>query len=131
MQAKWMNTNAAAAAQMLEITDKMILEMSNGEVTHPHYDDEEDNVNGSLSDPDIFGVYRDDCAAMGHISLPSPIINIQYLSGTRPILPRLLHISRLEIRKIVYSGHYIIIEPGTSGMPYKHLLSINEYMEGD
>ena len=44
---------------MLEITDEMILDMSNGEVLYPAPCDDDDPIQGSMTDPLIFGETRD------------------------------------------------------------------------
>ena len=59
MNSRWMNTNVSTAAEMTEVTDEMILDMSNGEVLYPAPCDEDDLIHGSMTDPVIFGEMAD------------------------------------------------------------------------
>ena len=126
MNTRWMNTYVATAAQMLDVTDEMILEFSNGEVTLPAPNSEEEPVEGSTNDPTIFGSINEEAALMGHITLSLPIVNIQYLFGSRPILPRILGISRKDIEKIIYYSYYVVIDPKGSDATYKKIMDEKE-----
>lgn len=126
MIARWMNTNVSTAAEMLEVTDEMILEMSNGEVLHPAPLEEDDPYKNSMTDSSIFGKMNEDKSWMGHIELPVPIVNIQYLFGTRPILPRLLKIPRHDLESVVYCSSFIVTEPGDSDASYKQVVSVED-----
>ena len=83
MNSRWMNTNVSTAAEMLEVTDDMILDISNGEVLYPAPCDDDDPCQDSMTDPMIFGELDNDDALMGHIHLPYPVVNIQYLFGDK------------------------------------------------
>ena len=126
MIARWMNTNVSTAAEMLEVTDKMILEMSNGEVKFPAPLDENDPYKNSMTDSAIFGKMNEDKSWMGHIELPVPIVNIQYLFGTRPILPRLLKIPRHDLESVVYYSSFIVTEQGNSDAVYKQVVPVED-----
>lgn len=124
MITRWMNTNVSTAAEMLEVTDEMILEMSNGEVLHPAPLEEDDPYTNSMTDSAIFGKMNQDKSWMGHIELPIPIVNIQYLFGTRPILPRLLKIPRHDLESVVYYSSFIVTDPEDSDAAYKQVVSV-------
>lgn len=126
MHSRWMNTNVSTAAEMLEVTDKMILEMSNGEVMYPAPYEETDPYQGSMTDSAIFGKMDSDEALMGHLQLPVPIVNIQYFFGTRPVLPRLLGIPRRDLESIVYYSSYVVVDPGDSDAVYKQIIPIDD-----
>ena len=91
------------AIQMLEVTDEKIQKWSDGEVTWPgkRLGDKD-----SLLDPEIFGVLGMLSTRMGHINLPVPVVNVQYLYGKRPILPELLGMSRTEVELFAYGSLY-------------------------
>lgn len=127
MHARWMNTNVEIAAGMLDVTDEKIQEFSNGEVVFPSPYDEGDPVHGSMNDPKIFGELGTKEPLMGHIELPIPIVNIQYLFGSNPVLPRIIGIARKDIEKIVYYGAYVVTEPDGIGSTYKQILEEKEY----
>ena len=84
---KWYNTDAAEMSAMVGITDEMIRSHSNGEVNNVYIGDEEDedeSPKGSLEDTDIFGDIEEESLLMGHIELPVPVLNVQYLFGRAP-----------------------------------------------
>lgn len=129
MHKRWINTHVATATEMVDITDETIQEFSNGEVIFPAPCDEKDPVQGTMTDPTIFGKPEDEEPLMGHIVLPVPIVNIQYLFGSNPILPRILGISRKNIEQIVYHGSYVVISPKETRVSYKQVLDKMEYKE--
>ena len=125
----WMNTNAATAAAMTEVTDHTIREWSNGEVTIPMvYADDEPR--GTVMDTGIFDTVSNDCMKMGHIELPLPVTNIQYIRGTKPIMARRLGLSLRDLEKVVHFSEYIVVDPGTPDLEYKSLISIKDYDAG-
>lgn len=128
MNTKWMNTNVALLSEMIDVSDEKILSASNGEVTHPAPLDEEDQYQGSMNDSAIFGALgnEDTHTLMGHIALPVPLVNIQYLYGKRPILPRILNISRSDLTKIIHYSAYVVIDPKDEGVAYKQVISPEE-----
>lgn len=109
---QFFNTSAAEIMNMVDISDKQILELSNGEVTKvAWWDDSAEKIKDSLIDLDIFGSY-DDPTLMGHIKLPCPVVNIQYLYGIRPILSDLLKMDLQDVARIVYYSAGIVDEDG-------------------
>lgn len=102
---KYLNTNVLTACEMLEVSDESILEWSNGEVKGYDYLDEvpvsvSAAHEGSLFDEKIFGKLSECNLNMGHISLPRPVVNPQYIRGKKPILPSLLGLSRKQTEDI-------------------------------
>ena len=126
MHARWMNTNVSTAAEMVEVTDEMILGMSNGEVIHTAPYKEGDPYCGSMTDAAIFGQMGNDDALMGYIHLPIPVVNIQYLYGTKPILPRLLGVSRQDLSAVVYYSAFIVTSPNGTDAVYKQVVPVKE-----
>ena len=111
MIAKWYNTNAALAAGMVGISSADIRNFSRGVVSRVCGEEEEgETLEGSLEDPDIFGRLEDQELWMGHIELPQPVANIQYLRGTSPVLPARLGMERKEIERILYGGVFVAAE---------------------
>lgn len=122
---KWYNTDAAEMSAMVGITDEMIRSHSNGEVNNVYFGDEEDekeSPKGSLEDTDIFGDIGEESLLMGHIELPVPVLNVQYLFGTNPILPALLGMDRKDIDKVAYTCAYVVTDPGKSQYTYKQII---------
>lgn len=132
MNRRWKNSNVSTVTEMLDVTDTMIMELSNGEITRPAPCFEDDPVAQSLVDPAIFGEIDQEEGLMGHIRLPIPIVNIQYLFGSKPILPRILGISRKDIEKVVYYGAYVVVDPGLIhhiDAGYKRVVEAEEYID--
>lgn len=126
---KWYNTNAAEAAGMLDVSNQLILEWSNGEVNKMEVEEEDTGAPGTLTDPHIFGDFDDGKLLMGHITLPCPVVNIRYVRGPRPELPRMLGMHREDIEKVIYMSDYIVVDPGDTGLKEKQLIPEKEYME--
>ena len=111
MVAKWYNSNAALAAGMVGISSEDIRKFSRGVVSRIYDEKEgEETHENSLEDPAIFGLLENQELWMGHIELPQPVANIQYLRGTNPILPARLGMERKEIERILYGGVYVAAE---------------------
>ena len=111
MIAKWYNTNAALAAGMVGISSADIRNFSRGAVSRVCDGEKEgEALEGSLEDLAIFGRLEDQELWMGHIELPQPVANIQYLRGTSPVLPARLGMERKEIERILYGGVFVAAE---------------------
>lgn len=106
MLAKYFNTKIADLCQMTEVTDDDITAMSVGKVTR--IDDDED---GSADGISMFGdaFCADPDMAVGHIALAAPVVNINYLFGSKPILPKLLGKSRDELERLTYFSSKLIV----------------------
>lgn len=125
----YLHTNAETACEMVKVTDKDILEWSNGEITSystfPDYrnfldKDEEDCTEEEIAEAkeklasaktlyskDIFGEYGERSMQMGHIALPFPVVNINYFMGTRPFLAKKLGRSVEELKKLIFGNTFI------------------------
>ena len=109
MIAEYFNTNIADLCAMTDITDEDILSMSSGEVTK--IDNDDADVYGESAGTTMFGdeFMVDPDRAVGHIRLSSPVININYIFGSRPILPRLLGKTREELEKLIYFEGKLVV----------------------
>lgn len=118
---KFYNTNGTKAAGMIEVDDEFILQSSTGEVYEDETDDE-NAVKGTLIDPEIFGNLnfgedrktKIETMRMGHITLPVPIVNIQYYRGKKPMLSSALKLSMKELDAIIYYAKYVVTEEGNT-----------------
>lgn len=131
---KWLNTEAARAAEMLDVTDDWILSVSHGEVSLIQDHDEHDHdPKKTTEDPDIFGRLpfcdgEEENLRMGHISLHRPVVNIHYFKGERPVLAGLLKMNMKDVEKIIYYSSYVVTESNTPDYAYKQLLTLEEYV---
>ncbi len=66
---------------------------------------------------------------MGHIELAAPVCHIWYLKGVPSRVGLLLDISPRSLERVVYFASYIVIDPGTTPLNKKQLLTENEYRE--
>lgn len=110
---KWFNTTAIELANMLDVTDAVIMENSNGLVAKledPDVELTKEALKGTLGDSDIFGELGEEhLTKMGHIELPVPIVNIQYTHGSRAMeLPTILGMSLHDIEILMYYCGYLI-----------------------
>lgn len=103
---KYLNTDILTAAQMLNITDADILEMSKGEYTS------EDSDNNLKLVPSGFGTAFEKAGNdMWHVCSPVPFINVNYIRGKRPVLSDMLHLDRATVEGIIY--HILCINRDT------------------
>lgn len=127
MEKIWQNTNVETMAAMLDVTDAMILELSDGEVKHPAPLCEDDPTEASPCDPAIFGEMGEETERMGHIALPIPVVNVQYFYGKRPILPRAIHMSREDLECVLYGASYVVVDPKGTDAAYKQVVLFKDY----
>ena len=108
----YLNSDVLTACEMLEVSDKDILEWSRGEVTSNILFNEDNNGDLNFADDALFSkkIFDDpkvESTKMGHISLPIPIVNVQYLRGKKPLLPRLLDMDRKSLESVIeYAMYY-------------------------
>ena len=109
MIAEYFNTNIEDVCAMTDITDEDILSMSSGEVTK--IDNDDADACGESAGTTMFGdeFMADPDRAVGHIRLSAPVININYIFGSRPILPRLLGKTREELEKLIYFESRLVV----------------------
>jgi DNA-directed RNA polymerase subunit beta' len=63
----------------------------------------------------------------GHISLAVPVVHIWYFRSLPNKIGHLLGIPSKDLEKIIYYESYVVVSPGTTGLPEKHLLTEEEY----
>ena len=66
---------------------------------------------------------------MGHIELAAPVSHIWYFKGIPSRMGLLLDMSPRNLEEIIYFASYVVIEPGSTGLESKTLLSEREYRE--
>jgi len=66
---------------------------------------------------------------MGHIELAAPVSHIWFFKTVPSRISALLDIGLRDLEKIIYYEEYVVIDPGTSALKKKQLLSEEEYRE--
>ena len=66
---------------------------------------------------------------MGHIKLAAPVSHIWYFKGIPSRMGLILDISPRTLEKVLYFASYIILDPGSTSLQYKQVLSEKEYRE--
>ncbi len=66
---------------------------------------------------------------MGHIQLAAPVSHIWYFKGIPSRIGLMLDISPKRLERVLYFAAYIVLDPGTTGLEYKQILSESEYEE--
>jgi DNA-directed RNA polymerase subunit beta' len=66
---------------------------------------------------------------MGHIELAAPVSHIWYFKGIPSRMGLILDMSPRSLEKVLYFASYIVIDPGTTGLSEKQLLSEKEFRE--
>jgi DNA-directed RNA polymerase subunit beta' len=66
---------------------------------------------------------------MGHIELAAPVCHIWYLKGVPSRVGLLLDMSPRALERVVYFAAYVVVDPGTTPLQKRQLLSENEYRE--
>ncbi len=66
---------------------------------------------------------------MGHIELAAPVCHIWYLKGVPSRIGLLLDMSPRALERVVYFASYVVIDPGTTPLSKKQLLTEAEYRE--
>lgn len=118
MLPEYYNTFIATLCHMTDVTDEEILDNAVAEVTR--VDDDEDGMSDegyralekkgvSLFDK---AFVDDPQMAVGYIRLPIPIVNVNYMYGSKPVLPALLKRSRDDLEKLIYFGAILITKSG-------------------
>lgn len=112
---QWYSSTAIELAKMIDVSDALIREVSNGVVSKNTPYDEEDGEEVSYEntpiDEKIFGKLGEENVDMlGHIELPAPIVNVQYINGRSPELSQVLGMNLNDIIKIVGVAGFIDTE---------------------
>ena len=66
---------------------------------------------------------------MGHIELAAPVSHIWYFKGIPSRMGLILDLSPRTLEKVLYFASYIVLDPGSSDLSKKQVLSENEYQE--
>ncbi|MCD8300839.1 MAG: DNA-directed RNA polymerase subunit beta', partial [Clostridiales bacterium] len=66
---------------------------------------------------------------MGHIELAAPVSHIWYFKGIPSRMGLILDLSPRVLERVLYFASYIVLDPGSTDLQYKQVLSENEYQE--
>ena len=66
---------------------------------------------------------------MGHIHLAAPVSHIWYFKGIPSRMDLILDIGPKNLEKVLYFASYIVMDPGETDIPFKKILSEQEYRE--
>ncbi|MGN0513880.1 MAG: DNA-directed RNA polymerase subunit beta' [Lachnospiraceae bacterium] len=66
---------------------------------------------------------------MGHIALAAPVSHIWYFKGIPSRMGLILDLSPRVLEKVLYFAAYIVLDPGTTNLSYKQVLSEKEYRD--
>ena len=66
---------------------------------------------------------------MGHIELAAPVSHIWYFKGIPSRMGLILDLSPRTLEKVLYFASYIVLDPGSSDLHYKQVLTEREYQE--
>ena len=65
---------------------------------------------------------------MGHISLAVPVVHIWYFRSIPSKIGYILGMSTSELERVIYYESYVVVNPGSTGLEYKQLLTEEEYV---
>ncbi|MDP2940774.1 MAG: DNA-directed RNA polymerase subunit beta', partial [Candidatus Omnitrophota bacterium] len=66
---------------------------------------------------------------MGHIELATPVTHIWFFKAVPSRMAALLDITLRDLEKIIYYEEYVVVDPGTTPLRKKELLSEEKYQE--
>ncbi len=64
---------------------------------------------------------------MGHIELASPVAHLWFLKGTPSRIATILSMGPKEVEQVVYYASYVVLDPGTTDLKKKMVISDEEY----
>lgn len=118
MLPEYYNSFVQDICHMTDVTDKDILDHAAAEITRIDDDEKEETVK-AITDIENKGVslydkvFMDDPKeAIGYIRFPVPVVNVNYMYGSKPVLPALLKRSRDDLEKLIYFGAILITKSG-------------------
>lgn len=118
MLPEYYNSFVQDICHMTDVTDKDILDHAAAEITRVDDDEKEETVK-AITDIENKGVslydkvFMDDPKeAIGYIRFPVPVVNVNYMYGSKPVLPALLKRSRDDLEKLIYFGAILITKSG-------------------
>jgi len=113
MLTQFLNTPAEEASGMTGFTDADVRAWSEMEISEPSCARLEDgtltNPKGGVFSPDFSGLSLTDASRtdiltntrMGHIELPVPVVNIEYVCGREPVLPKTLGLPLKTVKDLM------------------------------
>jgi len=66
---------------------------------------------------------------MGHIALAVPVVHIWYFRSLPSKIGYLLGLTTKDLEKIIYYESYVVVNPGTTGLQRRDLISEEQYYE--
>jgi DNA-directed RNA polymerase subunit beta' len=66
---------------------------------------------------------------MGHIALAVPVVHIWYFRSLPSKIGYLLGVTTKDLEKIIYYESYVVVNPGTTGLQRRDLISEEQYYE--
>jgi DNA-directed RNA polymerase subunit beta' len=66
---------------------------------------------------------------MGHIALAVPVVHIWYFRSLPSKIGYILGMTTKDLEKVIYYESYVVVNPGTTGLQRKDLLSEEQYYE--
>ncbi|MCK5456601.1 MAG: DNA-directed RNA polymerase subunit beta', partial [Melioribacteraceae bacterium] len=66
---------------------------------------------------------------MGHINLAVPVVHIWFFKALPSKIGNIIGMKTKELEKIIYYESYVVINPGTTGLQFKDLISEDQYYE--
>ncbi len=66
---------------------------------------------------------------MGHIELAAPVSHIWYFRGVPSRIGLLLDMSPKNLEQVIYFASWVVLDPGTTDLTHKQILSDREYRE--
>src|SRR3990172_8771012 len=66
---------------------------------------------------------------LGHIALAVPVSHIWFFKAVPSRIGHLLDMSVRDLERVLYYESYVVLDPGTSGLKKKQLMSEDEYYE--
>ncbi|MDL2220341.1 DNA-directed RNA polymerase subunit beta' [Eubacteriales bacterium OttesenSCG-928-N14] len=68
---------------------------------------------------------------MGHIQLAAPVSHIWYFKGIPSRMGLLLDMSPRSLERVLYFAAHIVLDPGTTNLTYKQVISDKEYKDAE
>ncbi|MFN0158499.1 MAG: DNA-directed RNA polymerase subunit beta' [Bacteroidota bacterium] len=66
---------------------------------------------------------------MGHIALAVPVVHIWYFRSLPSKIGYILGMSAKDLEKVIYYESYVVVNPGTTGLQKRDLISEDQYFE--
>jgi DNA-directed RNA polymerase subunit beta' len=66
---------------------------------------------------------------MGHIHLAVPVVHIWFFKSLPSKIGNIIGMKTKELERIIYYESYVVINPGTTGLQFKDLISEDQYYE--